>query len=187
MNSKDRKGVVARVWSWVQSFWQQPDGNICQMYVGLAVITLVLAFCVSPGGPAPVLVTLLVGLSIASMTKHLMWKDEKLLALRRALLRIAFEECRCGSESKCHCHVREARTILNEECPGAIRDEVRERCGQYRDEKDGRWIINDLPFTPIGPIPRDLDLTAYLDEFEFGWHRAHGQLKYIGEDEAKPQ
>jgi len=187
VNSKDRKGVVAHVWSWVQSFWQQPDGSTCQMYVGLAVITLVLAFCASLGGPTPVLVTLLVGLSIASMTKHLMWKDEKILVLRRALLRMAFEECCCGSKSHCHCHVCQARAVLNEECPGAIRDEVRERCGQYRDEKDGRWIINDLPFMPIGPIPRDLDLTAYLDEFEFGWHRSHGQLRYVGEDEAKPQ
>ena len=160
MNSKDRKGVVARVWSWVQSFWLQPDGNTCQEYVFIAVVTLVFAFLFAapPANPAATAGPLL-------------------LALRRVLLRIAFEECHCGSKSQCHCHVWLARAVLDEDCPGAIETEIRERLGEYRDENDGRWVLNNLPFSDTqGPLPKDLDLAAYLYPAELEWHRANGQL-----------
>jgi hypothetical protein len=179
VNSKDRKGVVARVWSWVQSFWLQPDGNTCQEYVFIAVVTLVFAFLFAapPANPAATAGTLLLGLTIASLVKGIMWKDEKLLALRRVLLRIAFEECHCGSKSQCHCHVWLARAVLDEDCPGAIETEIRERLGEYRDENDGRWVLNNLPFSDTqGPLPKDLDLAAYLYPAELEWHRANGQL-----------
>jgi len=181
VNSENRKGVVARVGSWVQSFWLQPDGNTCQEYVFIAVLTLVFAFLLAapPANPAAIVGTLLLGLTIASLVKGIMWKDEKLIALRNVLLRIAFEECRCESKSRCHCHVWLARAVLDEDCPGAIETQIRERLGEYRDENDGRWVLNNLPFNPNGttePIPEDLDLTAYLDLAELELHWAYGQL-----------
>jgi hypothetical protein len=187
VNSKVLKGAAARAWLWVQSFWQQPDGNTCQMYVFIAVVTVVTAVALAapPANPAVIVGTLLIGLMIASLVKKIMWKDEKLLALRRALLRMAFEECRCGSKSHCHCRVREARAVLDEECPGAIETEIRERLGEYRDEKDGRWVLNNLPFERRGPVPEDLDLAAYLSPVELEWHRAAGQVPEAYK--AKPQ
>ena len=175
MNSKDRKGAGAHVKAWVEARYQQPNGSTCQVYLGIAGITLLLAFICIPAGGIPVLVTLLIGFLIASMAKHEEWKDEKLLALRNALLRIAFEECRCGSKSHCHCHVWLARAVLDEDCPGAIETEIRERLGEYRDENDGRWVLNNLPFIRE-PIPEDLDLTVYVYPSELEWHRANGQL-----------
>ena len=100
------------------------------------------------------------------------------------LLRIAFEECHCGSKSQCHCHVWLARAVLDEDCPGAIETEIRERLGEYRDENDGRWVLNNLPFIRE-PIPEDLDLTVYVYPSELEWHRANGQLPET--HEAKPQ
>ena len=134
----------------------------------------------------PVLAALLIGFSIASIAKHGEWKDEKLLALRNALLHIAFEECRCGGKSHCHCHVWLARAVLDEDCPGAIETGIRERLGEYRDENDGRWVLNNLPFSDtLGPLPKDLDLAAYLSPVELEWHWANGQLPEA--HQAKPQ
>jgi hypothetical protein len=155
VNSKDRKGAVAHVKAWVEACYQQPDGSTCQVYLFSAGITLLIAFLCIPAGGMPVLAALLIGFFIASIAKHGEWKDQKLLALRNALLRMAFEECRCGR--KRHCHVCQARYALDEHSPGTIEAEIRERLGEYRDD-NGRWGLNNLPFSDtLGPLFKDLN------------------------------
>jgi hypothetical protein len=152
-----------------------------QVYLFISGMTVLLAFCfaVLYANPAATLIFLVVGLTIAYLVERLGLMDEKLLALRIALLRMAFEECYCGSKSHCHCHVCQARAVLKNQFPGAIETEIRERLGEYRDD-NGRWILNNLPFRDpwlaSGPIPKDLDLTTYLSPVELDWHRAYGQL-----------
>ncbi len=178
MNSEERKGVAARVWLWVQSFWQQPNGSTCHVYLLISGMTLVFAFVFAQAGANIVFIveTLVLGLMIASLVKNAEWSERNLSILRNVLLDMAFEECRCRRKS--HCHVCQARAALKEHFPEAIVTEIRERLSEYRDD-DGRWVLNNLPFNPngkIGPIPEDLDLTAYLSPAELEWHRAAGQL-----------
>jgi hypothetical protein len=206
LNSEDRKGVVARVWSRVQSLWLQPNGSTCQLYLGIAVPTLASAAFMAMAGVNILVVaeTLVLGLLVASLVKRLVWRDEKLLAVRNVLLDIAFQECRCSPNAiitespdepelvgqpigKGHCHACQSRAALKEQFPEAIETEIRERLGEYRND-DGRWILNNftwLQHKTGWPIPKDLDLAAYLSPAELKWHRADGQLHEA--HEAKPQ
>ena len=206
MNSKDRKGVAARVWAWVQSQWLQPDGNICQVFIGIAGLTLVLTLCfdVEEKDIIRSVPFLVLGLLIAYLVKNAAWSKRKLSILRNVLLDMAFQECRCDLNAiiidahmepelvgklagSGYCHVCQARAALKEQFPGAIETEIRERLGEYRDD-DGRWVLNNLPFYPEpgrGSIPKDLDLAAYLSPVELEWHNAAGQLPEA--HQAKPQ
>ena len=111
MNSEERKGVVARVRSWVQSCWLQPDGSTCQEYLFIAVVTLVFSSfpalsVFSPKARAnaePVLPiamaieTLVLGLIIASFVKSAVWSERKLFSIREVLLQVALGKCYCDT------------------------------------------------------------------------------------------
>jgi hypothetical protein len=206
VNSKERKGGGGRVLGWARSRWQHPDGSTSQEYLFIAVATLVFAVCFAapPANIGLIVATLVLGLMIASLVKGLLWREEKLLRVRNVLLDTAFQECRCDPNAiitdapmepelvgkpvgKGYCHVCRARSTLKEQFPGAIETEIRERLGEYRQD-DGRWVLNNLPrafWLATGPIPKDLDLAAYLSPVELEWHRAAGQLPEP--HEAKPQ
>lgn len=176
VNSKDRKGVVARVRSWVKPLLDKRHSDPGQTYLLISGMTVLLAFCfiVLFQNLGVTFAILGVGLTIAYLVERIGLTDEKLLALRNALLRMAFEDCRCGR--KRHCYVCMARSALDEHSPGAIEAGIRERLGEYRDDH-GRWVLNNLPFCDAaGPLPKDLDLAAYLSQVELEWHRANGQL-----------
>jgi hypothetical protein len=206
LNSEDRKGVVARVWSRVQSHWLQADGSTCQEYLGIAVATLASAAFLAMARVNILMVaeTLVLGLLVASLVKRLEWRDKQLLGVRNVLLDIAFQECCCSPNAiiaespdepelvgqpigKGYCNVCQSRAALKEQFPEAIETEIRERLGEYRND-DGRWILNNftwLQHRTGWPIPKDLDLAAYLSPAELEWHRADGQLPEA--HEAKPQ
>ena len=206
LNSEDRKGVVARVRSRVQSLWLQPDGSTCQVCLLLTGATLLFSACfaiLSTNIWSGVLF-LMPGLIIAFLVKNAVWSEQKLSILRNVLLEMAFQECRCNPNAiitespdepelvgqpigKGYCHVCQSRAALKEQFPEAIETEIRERLGEYRDD-DGRWILNNftwLQHKTGWPIPKDLDLAAYLSPAELEWHRADGQLPEA--HEAKPQ
>jgi hypothetical protein len=146
VNSKDGKRFVVRVKSWVQSHWLQPDGSICQEYLVISVATLTFAFLFATprADILLVVVTLILGLTIASLVKHALWRERKLLIARDVLLQLAFYKCCCGPNAvitenpieiesvgktnriKCYCSVCETRAFLREEFPGAIQQRVRE-------------------------------------------------------------
>ena len=206
MNSEDRKGVVARVSSRVQSLWLQPDESICQVSLFITGVTLLLtaSFAILNANIWSGVLLLVPGLVIASLVKNAEWSKRKLSILRNVLLDIAFNECHCSPNAiitespdepelvgqpagKGYCHICEARAVLQEQFPEAMETEIRERLGEYRDD-DGRWILNNftwLQHKTGWPIPKDLDLTAYLSTVELEWHRSDAQLPEA--HEAKPQ
>lgn len=204
MNSKDRKGVVARVWSRVQSLWLQPDGSTCQVCLLLTGATLLFSACfaILNANIWTGFLFFVPGLIITFLVKNAVWSEQKLSILRNVLLDMAFQECRCNPNAifydprhpelpgqplgKGYCHVCEARATLKEQFPGAMATEIRERLGEYRDD-DGRWIVNNftwLQHKTGWPIPKNLDLAAYLSPAELELHRADGQLPEA--PEAKP-
>ena len=182
MNSEDRKGVVARVRSRVQSLWLQPDGSTCQEYLIITGVTLLFtaSFAILSANIWSGVLFLVPGLIIASLVKHAMWSAQTLSILRNVLLDMAFQECRCNPNAiiseapdepelvgqpigKGYCHVCKARAALKEQFPGAMETEIRERLGEYRDD-DGRWILNNftwLQHKTGWPIPKDLDLEHF--------------------------
>jgi hypothetical protein len=167
------------------------------VYQGIAGITLVMTVVVAILAVDIVrpLFILVPGFIIAYLLKSEEWNKRKLYVLRNVLLDMAFLECRCNTNAiiteapaepelvsrlfgKGYCYVCQARLTLKEQFPEAIETEIRERLGEYRDDDD-RWVLNNLPRDPwlaTGPIPKDLDLAAYLSPVELEWHRAYGQL-----------
>jgi hypothetical protein len=199
VNSEHRTGTVGRAWSRVQSLWLQPDGSTCQEYLLISGVTLLLTACAAILGSdflRPVILLLAPGLIIATLIKHSVWSRRKLSILRNVLLDIAFNECRCSPNAiitessdepelvgqpvgKGYCHVCQSRAALSEQFPEAIETEIRERLGEYRNDA-GRWILNNftgLQHKTGWPIPKDLDLAAYLSPAELEWHMADGQLR----------
>jgi hypothetical protein len=126
VNSEDRKGVVARVRSWVQSHWQQPDGSTCHEYLGIAVITLVIAalFAAARANIVLIVGTLVLGWMIAFLLKEIEWSNKKLVDARNVLLDVALQECRGEPESYL-CHVCKARRVLEEHFPRELPYEIR--------------------------------------------------------------
>jgi hypothetical protein len=129
VNSEERKGIVARVRAWVQSRWLHPDGSVCQVYQLLASMTLLLAACFfAMYGAGSSLITLAVGLVIASFSKHVEWQHQRLNWACGALLIAAVQECCCKSfpeGGKGSCYVCDARSVLREYFPGELPYQIR--------------------------------------------------------------
>lgn len=206
MNSEDRKGAGSRLKKRVQSLWLQPDGSTCQECLFIVGVTLLFTTCLGilSANIWWGVLFLVPGLIIASLVKNAVWSERKLSILRSVLLDMAFQECRCNPNAiiteapdepelvgqpigKGYCHVCQSRAALTEQFPEAIETEIRERLGEYRND-DGRWMLNNftwLQHKTGWPIPKDLDLAAYLSPAELEWHKADGQLPEA--HEAKPQ
>jgi hypothetical protein len=139
-------------------------------------MTVLLASCfaVLYPNPAATLVFLLVGFTIAYLVERLGLMEEKLLALRRALLDMAFQECRCNPNAiigeapgapelvgkpveKGYCHVCKCREFLEEHFPGAIEDLMQERLNALQFEES--YIPEDLAASYITS-----EALAYLRE-----------------------
>jgi hypothetical protein len=209
VNSEDRKGVVARIGWWAQSHWLQPDGSTCQVYLGIAVATLVSAAFLAMARVNILMVaeTLALGLLVASLVKRIEWRDKKLLGVRNVLLDIAFQECRCSPNAiitdspdepelvgqpigKGYCHVCQSRAALKEQFPGAILFRMRELLGQsprFEDSGSVSYIANPLFLfdSEWGHIPEDL-AAYYLTPDEIAWAQEL-ERKWCEAHPAKPQ
>lgn len=178
MNSEDRKGFVGRVRAWAQSRWLHPDGSISQIYLLIAVGTLVFVACIfAMYGANMVFIpveTLVLGLLIASLVKHEEWQNRQLDWACRALLDIAFQECCCKPNSiiieapgapelvgkpvgKGYCHVCKSRELLEERFPGAIEELIQKRLNAFEFEES--YIPEDLSASYFTP-----EALAYLRE-----------------------
>lgn len=176
MNSEDRKGVVAHVRSWIQSLLDKRHSGPGQAYLLISGMTVLLASCfaVLYPNPAATLMLLAVGFTIAYLVERSDLMEEKLLALRNALLDVAFQECCCKPNSiimeapgapelvgkpvgKGCCHVCKSRALLEERFPGAIEELMQERLNAFEFEES--YIPEDLAASYFTP-----EMLAYLRE-----------------------
>jgi hypothetical protein len=209
VNSEDRKGVVARVRSWVQSHWLQPDGSTCQEYLVIAVATLVFAalFAMARANIVLIVETLALGLTIASLVKGILLREGRLSILRNALLDVAFHECRCHPNTvvvdcpmepelvgrpagKGYCDACRARAVLKDQFPGAIEFRIRELLGQwprFEDSGSVSYIANPLFLfdSEWRHIPEDL-AASYLTPDELACAQEL-ERKWSEAHQAKPQ
>lgn len=111
------------LWGWVRSFWLQPDGSVCQVYLLIASISLMMDICWGIIGSdfiKSTVIFFLPGMVIAYLSKRLEWKDQQIVLTCSALNYVAIQGCRCNNfpeEDKGSCHVCHARIILKETCP----------------------------------------------------------------------
>ena len=169
MSSEDRKGVAARVKSWI-------DKNRGFFWVCLIIVAVFLLVCLgypdlNPGG---VFAFFLGCLLITYLLRELTSREEKLLIVRNVLLDIVFQKCYCKPNSiiiesdrapelvgkpvgKGYCHVCKCREFLEERFPGAIEGLMQERLNAPQFEES--YIPEDLAASYIEP-----EVLAYLRE-----------------------
>jgi hypothetical protein len=127
-----QKGVLVRVKERVQSIWLHPDGTICQVSLFVAVAALSFAaylFAMSGANLVAIpLETLILGLVIAWLERHVEWQRRQLDCACGALLDASVQKCRCESFPEGYegcCHVCHARSVLKEHFPGELPYRIR--------------------------------------------------------------